>query len=110
VRIALVCPYSFTYPGGVKQHVLGLYQEFKKQKLYVKILTPKSQKAFPLKDIIFLGRSARLPSNYSSFDVSLKILFTFMNQLLSFSPGSFFGLQKQLILELFIALGKADFP
>lgn len=73
MRIALVCPYSFTHPGGVKQHILGLYQEFKKQKFYVKILTPRVPKASSLADMVFLGRSARLPSNYASFDVSLNI-------------------------------------
>lgn len=73
MRIALVCPYNFNYPGGVKQHVFGLYQEFKKQKLYVKILTPRAEKAPFLKDMIFLGRSVRLPTNISSPDISLNV-------------------------------------
>jgi len=73
MRIALVCPYSFTHSGGVKQHVLGLYQEFKRQKLYVKILTPRAKKAPNLADMIFLSRSVRLPTNLTSFDVSLNI-------------------------------------
>lgn len=73
MRIALVCPYSFTYPGGVQQHVLALYQEFKKQKLYVKILTPRAKKAPNLADMIFLGRSVRLPTNVTSFQASLNV-------------------------------------
>ncbi len=73
MRIALVCPYNFTYPGGVQQHVLGLYQEFKKQKLYVKILTPRTQNPPFLKDMIFLSRSVRLPTNVASLQLSLNV-------------------------------------
>lgn len=73
MRIALVCPYNFNYPGGVQQHVLALYREFKKQKLYVKILTPRAQKAPFLKDMIFLGRSVRLPTHQTSFQASLNV-------------------------------------
>lgn len=73
MRVALVCPYNFNYPGGVQQHVLALYREFKKQKLYVKILTPRAQKAPFLKDMIFLGRSVRLPTHQTSFQASLNI-------------------------------------
>jgi len=73
MRIALVCPYNFNYPGGVQQHVLALYREFKKQKLYVKILTPRAPKAPFLKDMIFLGRSVRLPTHQTSFQASLNV-------------------------------------
>lgn len=73
MRIALVCPYSFTYPGGVQQHVLALYREFKKRKLYVKILTPRTQKSPLSKDMIFLGRSVRLPTHQTSFQASVNV-------------------------------------
>lgn len=73
MRIALVCPYSFNYPGGVQQHVLALYREFKKQNFYVKILTPRAQKAPNSADMIFLGRSVRLPTNITSFQASLNV-------------------------------------
>ncbi|TSC54067.1 MAG: phosphatidylinositol alpha-mannosyltransferase [Microgenomates group bacterium LiPW_16] len=71
MRIALVCPYNFSYPGGVQQHVLSLYKEYKKRGLYVKILTPRAKKAHLPKDTIFLGRSVRLPTNITSLHISL---------------------------------------
>ena len=52
---------------------MALYREFKKQKLYVKILTPQAQKAPFLKDMIFLGRSVRLPTHVTSFQASVNL-------------------------------------
>jgi phosphatidylinositol alpha-mannosyltransferase len=49
MRIGLVCPYNFNYPGGVQQRVLALFKEFKKLKHEVKILTPKTKKFLPQK-------------------------------------------------------------
>ncbi len=69
----MVCPYNFNYPGGVQQHVLALYKEFKKLGLYVKILTPKAKRAPFSKDMIFLGRSVRLPTNVTSVQISLDV-------------------------------------
>jgi phosphatidylinositol alpha-mannosyltransferase len=73
MRIGLVCPYNFNYPGGVQQRVLALFKEFKKLKHEVKILTPKTKNAFFPKEMIFLGRSVRLPTNVTSFQISLDV-------------------------------------
>lgn len=73
MRIALVCPYNFNYPGGVQQHVLALYREFKRQNHYVKILTPRAKKTPNLADMIFLGRSVRLPTHVTSLQISLSV-------------------------------------
>ncbi len=40
MRVGLVCPYSFTRPGGVQNHVLGLAGWLKKQGHQVSILAP----------------------------------------------------------------------
>jgi len=71
MRIALVCPYNFSLPGGVQQHVLSLYKEFKKMGLYVRILTPYARDASLPKETIFLGRSVHLPTNTTSLHLSL---------------------------------------
>jgi len=64
MKIGLVCPYPFDTPGGVREHVLGLYQEFTKRGHKVKIIFPGSfRKKKKKKDIIFLGISLKIPSN-----------------------------------------------
>src|SRR3954451_16972159 len=40
VRIALVSPYSYTYPGGVGQHVEALSEELIRQGHDVRLLAP----------------------------------------------------------------------
>lgn len=64
MKIGLVCPYPFDTPGGVREHVLGLYREFTKRGHQVKIIFPGSfRKKKKKKDIIFLGISLKIPSN-----------------------------------------------
>lgn len=43
LKIGLVCQSSFSYAGGIQEHVLALAQHFKKRGLRVKILTPRSR-------------------------------------------------------------------
>jgi phosphatidylinositol alpha-mannosyltransferase len=40
MRIALICPYHMWRGGGVKEHVVALYEEYVKQGHYVRIITP----------------------------------------------------------------------
>src|SRR6476659_764862 len=40
VRIALVSPYSWTYPGGVTRHIEALAEEFLSRGHEVRVLTP----------------------------------------------------------------------
>ena len=40
MRIALVSPYSWTYPGGVTRHIEGLAEELIAQGHHVRVLTP----------------------------------------------------------------------
>lgn len=58
MKIALVSPYDCAYPGGVFAHISHLYEQFIKMGHNVKIITPCSDKRFPLdsQDIIALGR------------------------------------------------------
>jgi len=64
MKIGLVCPYPLDIPGGVREHVLGLYQEFKRRRHQVKIIFPGGFRRKPKKkDVIFLGIYFKIPSN-----------------------------------------------
>lgn len=67
MKIGLVCPYDLSAPGGVREHVLALYQEFKKRNHQVKILSPKPKKTIANDNFIFLGHSIRFPSGTGSW-------------------------------------------
>ena len=40
MRVALVSPYSWSYPGGVTRHVQALAQELRDEGHYVRVLAP----------------------------------------------------------------------
>lgn len=66
MKIGLVCPYDLFAPGGVREHVLALYQEFKRHGHLVKIISPKTKKS-PNPDFLLLGRSVKFPSTTGSW-------------------------------------------
>jgi phosphatidyl-myo-inositol alpha-mannosyltransferase len=94
VRVALVSPYSYTYPGGVGRHVEALARELMSQGHQVRLLAPYdpddrlarvlhrgvSPERRPLPDyLIPLGRTVGLPangaiSNLSAFPESVATL------------------------------------
>lgn len=50
--------HSFLQPGGVKRHILGLHQEFKKRGIQSKIIAPRREKSENYgKDVVLLGTS-----------------------------------------------------
>ena len=72
MKIGLVCPYTFSRPGGVQEHVKALYQEFKKFGQEVKIIVPRKSKTEDYGgDVILLGRSIEAGANDSIIDLSL---------------------------------------
>jgi phosphatidylinositol alpha-mannosyltransferase len=68
VRVALVCPYSWSVPGGVQSHVTGLAAALRGRGLEVEILAPADG---PVRDVLPLGRSVPIPSNGSVQRVAL---------------------------------------
>ena len=85
VRVALVSPYSYTYPGGVGRHVEALAQELMRQDHEVRLLTPfdpddrlarvmhrgVSPERRPLPEYgISLGRTMGLPMNGAMSNLS----------------------------------------
>jgi phosphatidylinositol alpha-mannosyltransferase len=68
VRVALVCPYSWSVPGGVQSHVAGLARALRALGYEVDVLAPADR---PTSDIVALGRSVPIPSNGSVQRVAL---------------------------------------
>lgn len=67
MKIALVSPYDYAYPGGVVIHISHLYQQFTRMGHDVKIITPYSGSSASLdsRDIIPIGRPVPVPSGGS---------------------------------------------
>src|SRR5437870_4912284 len=76
VRIALVSPYDFAYPGGVSEHVNHLAAEFRKLGHEVHILAPSSADPQSLRSQPFLhafGRVVPIPANGSVARIELSV-------------------------------------
>jgi len=67
LKIALVSPYDYAYPGGVVNHISHLYDQFIKMGHIVKIITPCSDRKAcgDSQDIMALGRPFPVPSGGS---------------------------------------------
>lgn len=68
MRVALVCPYSWSVPGGVQAHVAGLAAALRRSGHDVDVLAPADG---PAGGAIGLGRSVPIPSNGSVQRVAL---------------------------------------
>ncbi len=73
MKIAMVSPYDFTWPGGVTAHVSQLAQELTGCGHQVKVLAPHSpsREGSELETFVPLGRSVPVPSGGSIARVSL---------------------------------------
>jgi len=83
MKIGLVSYHNFVKPGGVKRHVLGLYREFKKRGIEVKIIAPRRFQKEEYrsqdfgKDIILLGTS--FPLNLGGGVGDLGVVFDYFS-------------------------------
>jgi len=69
MKIGLISFHSFLQPGGVKRHILGLHQEFKKRGIQSKIIAPRrSQSESYGKEVILLGTSFLLGASGTQGD------------------------------------------
>ena len=85
MKIAIVCPYSLSYAGGVQQHVFEQALELKKRGHTVKVVTPKSRSelVYDSTDVIFLGQSRRIKTLlHTSIDVSISVTGEAIDELL----------------------------
>ena len=86
MRIALVSPYSWTYPGGVTRHIEALANEFEQLGHEPSILAPfdpddalsarlhrghRPQRRELAANLVPLGRTAGLPANGAISNVTL---------------------------------------
>lgn len=69
MKVALVSPYSWTWPGGVNEHIRNLYLRMRERGHQVKVLAPQEHTALPdgfdPLDFISLGGSLSVPANRS---------------------------------------------
>jgi phosphatidyl-myo-inositol alpha-mannosyltransferase len=76
MRIGLVSPYDFAYPGGVTRHVSHLATEFRKRGHEVHVLAPSSSASDTMVDQLTLhpfGRVVSIPTNGSVARIELSI-------------------------------------
>ena len=73
MKIAMVSPYDFTWPGGVTAHVSQLAQELTQCGHQVTVIAPHSpsRQCFEAESFVPLGRSVPVPSGGSIARVSL---------------------------------------
>ncbi|WP_316668727.1 glycosyltransferase family 4 protein [uncultured Propionibacterium sp.] len=81
MRVGIVCPYSFTYPGGVQNHVLGLAGWLKENGHEVAILAPGQ--ASPA----LLAETGLRPEEFTSAGRAVPINFNGSVARISFGPG-----------------------
>ncbi|MFH1560383.1 MAG: glycosyltransferase family 4 protein [Chloroflexota bacterium] len=74
MKIGLVSPYDYAYPGGVMAHIFHLGQHLTKAGHEIKVIAPLSGPPNTLdKNFIRLGRSVPVPTGGSTARISLSI-------------------------------------
>lgn len=73
MKIALVSPYDYPYPGGVTSHVRHLYEEFSAVGHDVRILAPSSNRNIEreIDNVYRVGGIRRIPANGSIARITL---------------------------------------
>ncbi len=74
MKIALVSPYDFAYPGGVVNHILALDNQFTKMGHEVRIIAPASQAVPTIGDrFIPIGRPRPIPASGSICRITISV-------------------------------------
>lgn len=78
MKIALVSPYDYPYPGGVTNHVRHLYSEFRSLGHEVRIMAPSSNRDLEREehDVYRVGNVRRVPANGSIARITLSFRLT----------------------------------
>jgi len=74
MKIALVSPYDFSYPGGVNTHITALYDNFTALGHEVKIIAPASKNVNEFgEDFIRIGRPFPIPASASIIRIPISL-------------------------------------
>jgi phosphatidylinositol alpha-mannosyltransferase len=73
MKVGLVCPYDFSYPGGVSSHIANLAAELTRRDHSVKIIAPSSGRPSDSPNLIRLGRAFPVPTHGSVARVSFSV-------------------------------------
>lgn len=57
LKIAQVCPYSLSVPGGVREHTLALTREFRRLGHQVTVIAPGEAEPPPIEGVVTFGRT-----------------------------------------------------
>jgi len=75
MKIALVSPYDFAYPGGVVNHITALKHHFTKMGHEVKVIAPASKAVPDLGDgFIPMGRPRSVPTSGSIVRITISLI------------------------------------
>jgi len=74
VKIALVSPYDFAYPGGVANHISALEQQFTRMGHEVKVIAPASRAVSAFGDrFISIGKPRAIPASGSITRITISL-------------------------------------
>lgn len=75
MKIALVSPYDYPYPGGVQQHIRHLSLQFRRLGHEVRIIAPSSESpaALAAQDVYKVGNVVQIPANESVARITLSL-------------------------------------
>jgi len=74
MKIALVSPYDFSYPGGVANHISSLYKYLTNMGHEVKVIAPASKAVTTFgDDFTLIGKPRAIPTSGSIIRVSLSV-------------------------------------
>ena len=75
MKIALVSPYDYAYPGGVANHIRHLHEHFTEAGHDVRVITPSSlpEEGLDSPNIIVCGRPFSVPANGSIARIALSL-------------------------------------
>ncbi|MDD5448188.1 MAG: glycosyltransferase family 4 protein [Actinomycetota bacterium] len=71
MKIAIVSPYSWAYPGGVNSHVRGLASEMQRRGHEITVIAPELSGEIPMVSTVDAGRSVPIPANGSIAHIAL---------------------------------------
>ncbi len=77
MKVGIVTPYSWSHPGGVNEHIKGLYRKLREFGHTARIIAPVSGKSAPEaglqvdpEDLLFVGRTFPVPANASTANIA----------------------------------------